>query len=101
MNEQTPACHVHHETTGAAPSTAVAGQYICPMHLEIVEDGPGDCPICGMALEPRTVTQQETNPEYDSMRRRLIVSTVLWSAAFLAYVISYGPMLMIPRPGRT
>ncbi len=31
----------------------------------------------------------------------LVVSTVLWSAAFLAFVISYGPMLMTPRPGRT
>ncbi|MDA1072289.1 MAG: copper-translocating P-type ATPase, partial [Proteobacteria bacterium] len=38
---------------------------------------PGDCPICGMALEPETVTREEANPEYDSMRLRLIVSTVL------------------------
>ncbi|MEO6711048.1 MAG: HAD-IC family P-type ATPase, partial [Planctomycetota bacterium] len=29
--------------------------YTCPMHPEIIRDGPGDCPICGMALEPRTV----------------------------------------------
>ena len=31
-----------------------AGQYTCPMHPEIVQDGPGDCPNCGMALEPLT-----------------------------------------------
>jgi Cu+-exporting ATPase len=27
--------------------------YTCPMHPEVVQDGPGDCPKCGMALEPR------------------------------------------------
>jgi Cu+-exporting ATPase len=34
-------------------------QYTCPMHPEIVRDAPGDCPICGMALEPRTVMLEE------------------------------------------
>jgi Cu+-exporting ATPase len=34
-------------------------KYTCPMHPEIVQDGPGDCPICGMALEPVTVTLDE------------------------------------------
>src|SRR5688572_12483008 len=37
----------------APPGTGTA-QYTCPMHPEIVRDGPGFCPICGMALEPRT-----------------------------------------------
>src|SRR5258708_25943881 len=31
-------------------------EYTCPMHPEIVRSAPGSCPICGMALEPRTVT---------------------------------------------
>src|SRR6186997_2332138 len=35
----------------AAHSTA-AQSWTCPMHPEVVRDGPGDCPICGMALEP-------------------------------------------------
>src|ERR1044071_8140391 len=30
-------------------------EYTCPMHPEVVRTGPGTCPICGMALEPRTV----------------------------------------------
>lgn len=48
------------------------------MHPEIVRDGPGDCPICGMALEPRTITaEQEENPELTSMRRRFWVSAAL------------------------
>jgi Cu+-exporting ATPase len=91
MNEQTPACHVHHETTGAAPSTAVAGQYICPMHLEIVEDGPGDCPICGMALEPAVVTADEApNVELIDMTRRFWVGAAL-TAPLL--VITMGELI--------
>src|SRR5580658_3416757 len=39
--------------TAPAPS-AVATEYTCPMHPEIIRAGPGACPICGMALEPRT-----------------------------------------------
>src|SRR3989442_1648529 len=38
-------------------------EYTCPMHPQIVRDQPGNCPICGMALELRTVSlQEEENP---------------------------------------
>jgi Cu+-exporting ATPase len=48
------------------------------MHPEIVRDQPGACPICGMALEPRTVTAtEEENPELRSMSRRFWVSAIL------------------------
>jgi P-type Cu+ transporter len=58
--------------------------YTCPMHPEIVRDGPGACPICGMALEPRTVTLEEgPNPELVDMSRRF------WVSAGLA-----GPLLI-------
>ena len=44
------------------------------MHPEIVRDAPGSCPICGMALEPRTITAEEAeNPELRDMRRRFWV----------------------------
>src|SRR5690606_9245225 len=36
----------------AEPEVAEGARWTCPMHPEIVRDGPGDCPICGMALEP-------------------------------------------------
>ena len=50
-------------------------EYTCPMHPEIVRDAPGDCPICGMALEPMTVTlDDERNPELVDMTRRLWIS---------------------------
>jgi Cu+-exporting ATPase len=58
-----------------APAGAV---YTCPMHPEIVRDAPGSCPICGMALELRTVTAEEgPNPELIEMTRRFWVSAVL------------------------
>ncbi|NND03782.1 MAG: copper-translocating P-type ATPase [Acidimicrobiia bacterium] len=48
------------------------------MHPEIVRDEPGSCPICGMALEPRTVNlDQEENPELVDMSRRFIFAAVL------------------------
>ncbi len=48
------------------------------MHPQIVQIGPGSCPICGMALEPLDAfAEVEADPEYDSMRRRLWVSAAL------------------------
>jgi Cu+-exporting ATPase len=48
------------------------------MHPEIVRDGPGTCPICGMALEPRTVSlEDEPNSELEDMSRRFWVSLLL------------------------
>jgi Cu+-exporting ATPase len=58
-----------------APATKT--EYTCPMHPEIVRDAPGFCPICGMALEPRTVTGDEANEELVDMRRRFWMSVVL------------------------
>ena len=63
----------------ASPAPASpAAEWICPMDPEVVETRPGACRICGMALEPRAVTQAPaTNPELDDMRRRLRVSAAL------------------------
>ena len=50
------------------------------MHPEVVQDGPGSCPICGMALEPRTVgLEEEENPELVDMRRRFWIGVALLS----------------------
>lgn len=52
--------------------------YTCPMHPEIRQKGPGNCPICGMALEPEEVSLvEEENPELVDFTRRLKVSAVL------------------------
>ena len=45
--------------------------YTCPMHPEIRQEGPGSCPICGMALEPVMVTAESgPNPELADMTQR-------------------------------
>jgi Cu+-exporting ATPase len=78
-----------------APPTAPPGaQWTCPMHPEVVRDGPGSCPICGMALEPMTATLDEgPNPELVDMSRRF------WTSAALAIpllVVAMGDYI----PGR-
>jgi Cu+-exporting ATPase len=66
-------------------------EYTCPMHPEIVRAEPGNCPICGMALEPRTVTaKEEANPELRDMTRRFWVALAL-TAPLLA--IAMGSMI--------
>jgi P-type Cu+ transporter len=67
--------HAHH----AAPSVgSQAVRYTCPMHPEIVQIGPGSCPICGMALETMDmVAEEQPDPEFDSMRKRLWIAAAL------------------------
>ncbi len=78
-----------HPAVDAAPR---GGEYTCPMHPEVVRDGPGTCPICGMALEPRTVTGEETdNPELVSMTRRLWVSALLTVRLVVVMVVNATP----------
>src|SRR5712675_1616971 len=64
-------------SVGQAPQTGNTkqGRYTCPMHPEIIRDGPGSCPICGMALEPVVPTAEDAdNPELRDMRRRFWVA---------------------------
>jgi len=61
-----------------APAAAEGVEYTCPMHPEIRRPGPGACPICGMALEPVTVTADTgRSPELIDMTRRFWVGLVL------------------------
>ena len=60
------------------PLAAEAAAYTCPMHPQIVRNQPGSCPICGMALEPRTVSPDtQENPELTEMSKRFWVSLLL------------------------
>lgn len=54
--------HSHGVETSAANDTGM--EYTCPMHPEIVQSEPGNCPKCGMGLEPVTPTVQQTKTEY-------------------------------------
>jgi Cu+-exporting ATPase len=51
--------------------------YTCPMHPEIRQQGPGSCPICGMALEPLLPTDTEDSRELTSVRRKFWISAAL------------------------
>lgn len=72
----------------ANPGTYIAGMpkapvtegtvYTCPMHPQIRQNGPGNCPICGMALEPEAVSGETgPNPELADMTRRFWIALVL------------------------
>ncbi|GGC30752.1 copper-translocating P-type ATPase [Novosphingobium marinum] len=69
--------------------------YTCPMHPEIRQPGPGSCPICGMALEPETVSLDDgPDPELVDMSRRF-----WWSALFTLPLFAYAMGDLLPsRP---
>ena len=78
------ASHDHGSHDHSAPSEGAAAapkpgvKWTCPMHPQIVRDGPGACPICGMALEPMTpAAEQGPNPELADMQRRFVVSAII------------------------
>jgi len=62
---------------------AVLVEWTCPMHPEIVRTEPGSCPICGMALEPRSVVPGHQNPELADMSRRFWLSLPFTVPVFL------------------
>ncbi|MDF1790563.1 MAG: heavy metal translocating P-type ATPase [Thalassobaculaceae bacterium] len=69
-------------------------QYTCPMDPEIIRDAPGDCPICGMALEPMTPSADAgPNPELVDFRRRLWIGAPLAGAVF---VLEMGSHIGVP-----
>jgi Cu+-exporting ATPase len=73
-----PARYLAPAPAAATPASAEAALYTCPMHPEIVRDAPGSCPICGMALEPKTITEDDTpDPELADMTRRFTLSVVM------------------------
>jgi Cu+-exporting ATPase len=72
------------------PSVTSKTQYTCPMHPEIVRDESGDCPKCGMALEPIMVEVEEENIELIDMTRRFWISVIL---AFPVFISAMGSEL--------
>ena len=67
--------------------------YTCPMDPEIIEEGPGACPICGMALEPMGGVSDEPNHELIDFTRRLWISVL---AAIPLLVLTMGAMIGLP-----
>ena len=73
----------------AAPANT---QYTCPMHPEIVRDVPGDCPICGMALEPM-LPSDEPSEELTDFTRRMWISA---AAAVPLVILTMGELVALP-----
>ena len=85
-----PSCCGGHEkkAPGSPPPAASGGRYTCPMHPEVQADGPGDCPKCGMALEPMAPTEDDSaaRAELQAMVRRT------WIAAIFAVPLLFVAM---------
>ncbi len=72
--------------------------YTCPMHAQIREAGPGQCPICGMALEPvRVSASLQANPELVDMTRRFWVALALSAPVFALEMGGHIPALGLDR----
>ncbi|MDB4934285.1 MAG: copper-transporting ATPase [Labilithrix sp.] len=88
-HEQHPAIPHEHCASARDPVGGMAVddvEYTCPMHPQIVQKGPGHCPICGMALEPKEVTAEASshqNAELVDMQRRFAVSAALTVPLFV------------------
>ena len=77
-----PAKYLEADKAAAEP-VAAGAIYTCPMHPEIRQEGPGSCPICGMALEPLTVSAESgPNHELIDMTRRFWIGLVVTLPVF-------------------
>ena len=85
-----------------AASPPAATRWTCPMHPQIVQDGPGPCPLCGMALEPAGLPVEGPNPELRDMSRRFWLGAVFALPLFLLDMAGHVPGLglhqLVPPP---
>ncbi len=82
--------------TAAPEPTEVGVIYTCPMHSQIRQPGPGNCPICGMTLEPLAATgTAEPNHELSDMTRRFWIGLVLTLPVFILEMGSHIPGLKL------
>ncbi len=90
--QSAPANYLNKKPLTEVPATAnhSGDVYTCPMHPEVVRNGPGSCPICGMALEPLNATTED-NAELQDMTQRFWVSAAL---ALPVFVMAMGSDLL-------
>jgi len=92
-----PGYYLRGEHRSAPAAVEGAKSYTCPMDPEIVQDEPGNCPICGMALEPMMVSlDDEENPELVDMTRRFWVCMTL---SLPVLVLAMGEMVGLSFEG--
>jgi Cu+-exporting ATPase len=87
--------HTAHPSAMLGPEQAGV-EYTCPMHPEVRQIGPGSCPICGMALEPATVTLDEgPNEELVDMSRRFWISAAVTAPLVVIAMLDLLPWLQL------
>ena len=75
--------HGQHRPVQTPSDAAAASVYTCPMHPEIRQDRPGNCPLCGMALEPLMPELDDDNPELRDFSRRFWYTLPLTAAVLV------------------
>ncbi|MDQ2681322.1 MAG: cadmium-translocating P-type ATPase [Candidatus Eremiobacteraeota bacterium] len=87
-----------HRPEAPTPAATTDVIYTCPMHPQIRRDAPGNCPICGMTLEPLIATAEaQPNHELTDMTRRLWVGLVLALPVFVLEMGGHIPWLGLHR----
>lgn len=90
-----PEKYLSNQQTQPLPAVPTGAIYTCPMHPEVRQASPGSCPICGMALEPLTVTGEEDTTELRNMSRRFwagLVLTVPLFALGMSEMLPFAPV---------
>jgi Cu+-exporting ATPase len=87
--------HAHASAPLASAIAAPGARYSCPMHPEVMQDGPGDCPKCGMALVPVGGIGAPDDTELKDLWRGLWIGTALSLPLFL---LAMAPMIGIHEP---
>lgn len=88
--EEHPADYLHQEDTEPSLGDENGSRYTCPMHPEVIQDRPGNCPKCGMALEHFEGNDEAENAEFLDMRRRFAWALLL---TIPLLIVSMGDML--------
>lgn len=88
-NQKNKHCHSTHSHKVQNSGGNATDIYTCPMHPEVKQIGPGNCPKCGMALEP-LIAKDEENQELKDMGRRFWLATLFTLPLF---IISMGDHL--------
>jgi Cu+-exporting ATPase len=90
-----PAQYLQPSPATPPPAPAKDAQYTCPMHPEIVQIGPGSCPICGMALVPIAGSGTADDSELRDLTRRFWTGVVL---SVPLVILAMGPMAVFQEP---
>jgi len=91
--KENPEQYLNQQTSAPQEVQGESNTYTCPMHPEVIQDHPGSCPKCGMALEPVEASAgEEKNEELIYMSRRFWVCTALaLPVFFLAMIADMAP----------